>query len=155
MLLRMLMKLDNLMIISSIIFLFVISCVSVDYKNTGLDEILELEKVTTPDYLHNSKSRILLHFDLTSDTLLTNIKKYYLVLNETEAQEIPLSDTIYAHPLTLGWDMGVGKKFSEPYITDGVSWLYPSVSVVIGKHLVVNMIVQKVVVLLMNMKQKI
>ena len=101
---------------------------TVDFKNTGLDEILELEKVTKPDYLNDSKSRILLHFDLTNDALLTNNKKYYLVLSETESTELPLSDTIYAYPLSSDWDMGVGKKFSEPYITDGVSWLYPSVS---------------------------
>ena len=44
MLLRILMKLDNLMIISSIIFLFVISCVSVDYKNTDSSCILFKEK---------------------------------------------------------------------------------------------------------------
>ena len=44
MLLRMLMKLDNLMIISSIIFLFVISCASVDYKNTDSSCILFKEK---------------------------------------------------------------------------------------------------------------
>ena len=101
---------------------------TVDFKNTGLDEILELEKVTTPDYLNNSKSRILLHFDLTGDTLLTNSKKYYLVLNETESTELPLSDTIYAYPLTADWDMGIGKKFNEPYSTDGATWLHPSVS---------------------------
>ena len=44
MLLRMLMKLDNLMIISSIIFLFIISCASVDYKNTDSSCILFKEK---------------------------------------------------------------------------------------------------------------
>ena len=44
MLLRMLMKLDNLMIISSIIFLFVISCASVDYKDTESSCILFKEK---------------------------------------------------------------------------------------------------------------
>jgi hypothetical protein len=44
-----------------------------------------------------------------------------LILREVEASEIPLSYTIYAHPVSQSWEMGIGTRFDE--ITgDGITW---------------------------------
>ena len=98
-------------------------------KNTGLDEVLDLSIYQS---LKNTSevSRIILSFDnseisdlLTSKILTANYKAY-LKLYLANASEIPLDYTIYCHPISGSWDMGIGRTSNIPEITEGVSWKY-------------------------------
>ena len=100
-------------------------------QNTGLDQILEISKVTKPNFAEDEASRILIQFDLTD--LETNIKnnifpnfssdtKYNLRLYEATSRELQTVDTIYAYPLSSSWDMGVGHKLDNPYELEGATW---------------------------------
>jgi len=116
---------------------------SVGIQNTGLDEILEIEKldVTALEELGKPKgvenftlSRALLKFDLAevsrsivNGNIGTNIR-FYLNLYAVEADEIPLSYTLYAYPLSQSWNMGVGRKHDFPVINDGVTWFWTDTS---------------------------
>jgi hypothetical protein len=51
-----------------------------------------------------------------------------LILKECEANEIPIDYTIYAHPVTQSWDMGIGTRFDE-ISTDGVTWNHRKVGI--------------------------
>lgn len=98
--------------------------------NTGMDEILELEKqIVTSQSIYNS--RILVKFDLTemSESIVAGTvtgSQYFLNLYTSEAEEIPASYTIYAYPISQSWAMGLGKEADNPATTDGVSWQYRS-----------------------------
>jgi len=104
--------------------------------NTGLDEILELRK-TVDDaspygtYIYNS--RILIKFsDDEIATISSSMEtgaisknaKFWLNLYNIQAQEIPLSYTIYAYPVSQSWEMGTGRTHNVPTTIEGVSWKY-------------------------------
>ena len=85
-------------------------------QNTGLDEILEINKV----YYGNIKdvSHILLKFDvgfisasISNSTISMNSAE--LILKETQSDEIPLEYTIYANPISGSWEMGTGTRFDN------------------------------------------
>ena len=95
-------------------------------QNTGLDEILEVSKVyygTVKDV-----SRALLKFDVEylskslSDGSI-KMKNAYLVMRETQSEEIPLDYTLYAYAVSGSWNMGKGTRFDE-ISTSGVTWKY-------------------------------
>lgn len=95
-------------------------------QNTGLDEILEISKI----YYGNIKdvSRALIKFDLTnlSQSISTGdieLDTVILSLKQTESEEIPLQYSIFAHPISGSWEMGIGYRFDE-ITTAGVTWLY-------------------------------
>jgi hypothetical protein len=93
-------------------------------QNCGLDEVLEVSKV----YYGNIKdvSRALLKFDIAplsesisrGDVLLEEVT---LVLRETESEELPLSFTLDAYPISQSWEMGIGTRFDD-ISTGGVTW---------------------------------
>ena len=95
-------------------------------QNTGLDEILEINKV----YYGNIKdvTHALLKFEMgylsssivSGDVSMSNAT---LVLRETESNEIPLDYTIFANALSGSWEMGKGNRFDE-IETAGVTWNY-------------------------------
>jgi hypothetical protein len=95
-------------------------------QNTGLDEMLEISKIyygTVKDV-----SRALLKFDVghLSKSLSdgsVKMKNAYLVLKETESEEIPLDYTLYAYAVSGSWNMGKGTRFDE-ISTSGVTWKY-------------------------------
>lgn len=108
--------------------------------NTGLDEILEIRntyyKITSgnPAELAStvkSLSRILLNFDISTISqsvaagTITN-PKYFLRLNTADATALKTIYSVEVLPVSSSWDMGSGKKHSNPMITDGVSWKYRS-----------------------------
>ena len=95
-------------------------------QNTGLDEILEVQKV----YYGNIKdvSHALIKFEvgyLSSSLSNGNIQldDAKLILKETESNEIPLEYTIYANAVSGAWEMGGGNRFDE-ITTSGVTWNY-------------------------------
>ena len=110
---------------------------SVGRKNTGLDEILELDKRVSP-YVQgitgttDSVSRVLLQFDLTEisrsisaetipDTDFSQLK-FYLNLYVVSSSGVPLEYTVCAYPVSQSWTMGVGRKYDYPITEDGATW---------------------------------
>jgi len=93
-------------------------------QNTGRDEILEISKT----YYGNLKdvANSLIKFD--TDTLSTKItsgevtmSEATLILREAESDEIPLDYTIFAHPVSGSWEMGIGTRFDD-ITSEGVTW---------------------------------
>lgn len=104
-------------------------------RNSGIDQILELEKITPNipdmngeywDSIYNS--RFIIKFDTRyiRDLINTNIidktAKYFLTVRATEALELPISYTIEAYPLAMDWVNGQGHYNDFPEFTTGVSW---------------------------------
>jgi hypothetical protein len=105
--------------------------------NTGLDQIIELEKITAKtidsdsvywDYNYNS--RILLQLDINEiKNLIQNgtvkkTNKYYLNLFSAHAENLSLSYSIYAYAVSQSWNPGKGYFIATPPIKEGVSWTY-------------------------------
>ena len=106
-------------------------------SNTGMDAILEIDKRIQPDYLEDNWSRVLLQFDTTefenlvSTGVFSNFStdvRYYLNLFDAGTEEIPLSNTLYAYPLSSSWEMGIGTLNDYPSTNDGVTWTWRDVS---------------------------
>ena len=116
-----------------------LSSTDVTTINTGLDEILEVDKWipddgTFPLVDTNSVSRAFLYFDYTSlsssvdDGTITN-PTYSLKLFSTETTtEIPLSYDLHVIPLSSSWEMGIGKKDLNPIEKRGCTWQWRDVS---------------------------
>lgn len=111
------------------------------YKNTGVDQILELLKNTEGNratdqadsayaWENTYNSRILIKFDITdisrsiSRNEIHKNAQFFLSLNATEAISIPTNFTIYAYPLASDWENGNGSYYNRPETTNGVSWKY-------------------------------
>lgn len=106
------------------------------YRNTGLDQILELHKagdVTTSDL---TESRILIKFDLTTltgilseNSIDINSISASLKLYTVQESELPKSYTIEARPLSVDWAPGSGYQttpvgiIASTAITDGATWV--------------------------------
>jgi hypothetical protein len=90
-------------------------------QNTGLDQVLEVSKV----YYGGIKdiSRSLIKFDIESLHTGSHIEEAFLLLKETQSEEIPLDYKLYAHPISQSWEMGIGTRFDN-ISTEGVSWKY-------------------------------
>ena len=93
-------------------------------QNTGRDEVLEISKTytgTLKDIAHP-----LIKFDITelSSSIVSGevtASSAELILRECEASEIPALYTIYAHPISQSWDMGIGTKYDD-ISTENVTW---------------------------------
>lgn len=96
-----------------------------EFMNAGMDSVLELTKTIST---YNTNTRILMKFDISDipDAALntTSSVKYLLNMTSTEVEEIPLSYTLYAHPISGSWEMGVGKSDYLPITKEGASWAY-------------------------------
>ena len=97
--------------------------------NTGLDEILEIQKVGSSLEEVISVSRTLIKFDLTdisssvSNETITN-PKYYLNLYDAGSEALNIEQILYGYPASQSWDMGSGRSDSNPIVTEGASWTY-------------------------------
>jgi hypothetical protein len=98
-------------------------------KNAGLDEILDISLYESIEST-GEVSRILLAFsnteisDLLTNKITPSTYKAYLKLYLANASEIPLDYTLYCHPISGSWDMGIGRAANVPSTTNGVSWKY-------------------------------
>jgi hypothetical protein len=106
------------------------------YRNSGLDQLLDLHKqgdVTTTDL---TESRILIKFDLASlSTILSenaisiNSISASLKLYTAQESELPKSYTIEAKPVSTNWENGSGYATSpvgliaSTAVTDGATWM--------------------------------
>ena len=97
--------------------------------NTGLDEILELSTFESIDGT-NEVSRPIIKFPSSeisgtlTDKVGTASFDCYLKAYLANASSIPLSYTIYSHPLASDWNMGTGRAANLPITTNGVSWVF-------------------------------
>ena len=101
-------------------------------KNAGLDEILDISLYYS--ILSTAEvSRALLSFpntqisDLLTNKIVSSNYKAYLKLYLANASEIPLDYTLYCHPISGSWNMGIGRAANVPATTTGVSWFYRDV----------------------------
>jgi len=105
--------------------------------NTGLDQIIELEKITAKTidsdsvyWNNNYNSRILLQLDineikkLIQNGTVKKTNKYYLNLFSAHAENLSLSYSIYAYAVSQSWNPGKGYFIATPPIKEGVSWTY-------------------------------
>ena len=103
-------------------------------KNTGLDAILEINKLITKTSTgsYNRNSRAIVEFDfngkvkpkLDSLGLTASNLTYTFKLYATTAEEIPVDYTLECYPLSSSWNMGTGRDANNPITTNGVSWQY-------------------------------
>lgn len=104
-------------------------------RNTGLDEILEIQAGTNTDTNELNESRILVKFDLsTLDSILStnnvtiNTVTASLVLRTVQSSQLPTSYTLRAYPVGDSWANGSGYTtypsgiVPSTYTTDGVTW---------------------------------
>jgi len=94
-------------------------------KNTGLDEILTVSKHYSR-FAEKDDARVYLHFDLN------NVPSYVtsnsaslsasLSLKLTQAEEMPISFSLFAYPVTSSWNMGIGTFHYTPSTNDGITW---------------------------------
>ena len=115
-----------------------------ELKNTGIDEILELDLAfnsdtpsTTSGSLITEASRYLLKFpdsgitniiDNKISSSLTSSYKAYLKLFVADASEIPLDYNLECYPVSGAWNMGTGRFNNSPETRDGVCWGFRSLS---------------------------
>jgi hypothetical protein len=97
-------------------------------QNTGLDEILEVSKTYYGSLKDVARSFIQFDLNSLSSSLVSGdiiMDSADLILHEAEASEIPLSYTIYVHPVSQSWEMGIGTRFDE-ISGDGITWNHKS-----------------------------
>lgn len=97
--------------------------------NAGKDEILEIGGYTDISGTGRTK-RTLIKFStseiqdvvnnkISSNSWTASIRGYL-----AQANELPVSHTLYAYPVSTTWDNGVGKFGDLPINKSGVSWTY-------------------------------
>ena len=98
--------------------------------NTGLDEILEVQKILSSQNTNANVSRILMKFDLNyisksvSDGTIGSDAKYYLNLYDANPSELSTDQKLWAYPISQSWVEGEGFRRDQPATTDGASWNY-------------------------------
>jgi hypothetical protein len=90
-------------------------------KNTGLDEILTVSKHYSR-FAEKDDSRVYIQFDTTNVPSYVTASSATMCLKLTEAEEMPVSFSLYAYPVTESWNMGIGTFVYTPSTNDGVSW---------------------------------
>jgi len=112
-------------------------------KNTGIDQILELVKITSSSlravYQNNTyNTRILIDFGSQISSITSAIRSgeippigkaigsasVYLNMRVANATDLPINYTLYAYPVSESWTNGNGLADSIPTITNGASWYY-------------------------------
>jgi len=99
-------------------------------KNTGLDEILELEKIVSSSTIAGLyNTRILMDFDLYNLSQSLNTEeivpgKFYLNLYVADRNTPEPSSIQYGYPEDTDWVAGIGKSTHNPITKDGASWTY-------------------------------
>jgi len=103
--------------------------IDTEYMNTGIDEILEIQKIISSSLTTNIyNSRALVYFDIdwskinegSASTATSN--SMYLNLYTAQSIAAPYSYSLVAHPVSESWEMGLGRYGNKPRVTDGVSW---------------------------------
>lgn len=89
--------------------------------NTGLDQILVVSKGITKND-ENDIARSFLKFEIDSLPTYVTASLVELSLQISQIEQIPLSYTIYANPISESWDMGIGQWEDNLPYTGSLSW---------------------------------
>ena len=101
--------------------------------NTGLDEVLEIRKDMSKSGGNIKVSRILMKFDLSeiSSSIVNGTiptiasgSKYYLNLFDAGSENLNVSQSLYAYPISQSWVEGQGTTEDNPLTLEGASWNY-------------------------------
>ena len=98
--------------------------------NTGLDEILEINKVVANNGSVQNVSRILIDFDLSyisksiQDGKIPSTAKYYLNLYDATSEEVEAEQPLHIYMVSGSWKQGTGKLDHDPVTQDGASYQY-------------------------------
>jgi hypothetical protein len=90
-------------------------------KNTGLDEILTVSKHYSR-FAEKDDTRVFIQFDLSNIPTYVTASSATMCLKLTEAEEMPISFSLYAYPVTQSWNMGIGTFVYTPSTNDGITW---------------------------------
>ncbi len=99
-------------------------------SNAGLDEILEIQKTMSTSGGNIKVSRILIKFDIneiSSSIVNGNIStdaKYYLNLFDAGSEDLNVSQSLWAYPISQSWVEGQGTFNDSPATLEGASWKY-------------------------------
>ena len=98
-------------------------------KNTGLDEILEVQKNMKSDGTNIKVSRILIKFDLSfiSQSIVRGQivnPKFYLNMYDANPTDLSYSQSLWAFPVSQSWIEGEGFDMDNPTTTQGASWAF-------------------------------
>ena len=99
-------------------------------RNTGIDEILEVNKVVNNNGTVGNVSRILIDFDLTyiSQSIqsgkIPSTAKYYLNLFDATSEEVEVEQPIHIYMVSGSWKQGTGKLDHDPVTSDGATYQY-------------------------------
>ena len=99
-------------------------------RNTGLDEILEINKVVNNNGTVANVSRILIDFDLTyisqsiQDGKIPSTAKYYLNLYDATSEEVEAEQPVHIYMVSGSWKQGTGKLDHNPVTDDGATYQY-------------------------------
>jgi hypothetical protein len=110
--------------------------------NAGLDPIMEIDSYYIGEDSYVARSLIAFNTseqvdvidNIIGDTNFTANIKMYLA----EGEEAPTTYSINAYPLYEEWERGTGRFGDNPYVTDGVNWLYSKPSQYWTSPLVTN-----------------
>lgn len=98
--------------------------------NTGIDEILEIDKKMNDTGTEINVSRVLIKFSYNyisksiQDSIIPSSAKYYLNLYDASSTELAVEQSLYAYIVSQSWDGGTGVFLRDPILSDGVSWKY-------------------------------
>ena len=109
-------------------------------RNTGIDQILELKKTYSGSRLDGNyqantyNTRILIDFNgpqltelsksIVDESIGSTNRKFYLNLKNIYAQDLPISYSLHAYPISESWNNGTGNYDDQPEGTNGASWRY-------------------------------
>ena len=98
--------------------------------NTGLDQILEINKNMNSAGTTIDVSRVLIQFDYSyisssvQSGIIPSDAKYYLNLYDASSEELAVEQTLFAYMISGSWNGGTGTKDRDPALSDGASWKY-------------------------------
>ena len=99
-------------------------------RNTGLDEILEINKSVSDGGVVQNVSRVLIDFDLTyisqsiQDGKIPSTAKYYLNLYDATSEEVEAEQPLHIYMVSGSWKQGTGKLDHDPVTSDGATYQY-------------------------------
>ena len=95
--------------------------------NTGLDEILEVEKAMNLAATTINVSQPVIKFDLSeiSSSIVSGIipttARFYLNMYDAGSSGLLVTQSLFAYPVSQSWQMGQGQYFDDPQTTAGAS----------------------------------
>jgi len=99
-------------------------------RNTGIDEILEINKVVNNNGTVGNVSRVLIDFDLSfisksiQDGKIPSTAKYYLNLYDATSEEVEVEQPLHVYMVSGSWKQGSGKLDHDPVTDNGATYQY-------------------------------